>query len=54
MPFGDKTAPEKIYAVFKLSKAAFKRAVGHLYSQRRIEKIDNGFKIRDWGLGTRD
>lgn len=47
MPFGDKTAPEKIYAVFKLSKAAFKRAVGHLYSQRRIEKIDNGFKIKE-------
>lgn len=45
MPFGDKTAPEKIYAVFKLSKAAFKRAVGHLYSQRRIDKIDGGFKI---------
>ena len=47
MPFGDKTAPEKIYAVFKLSKAAFKRAVGHLYSQRRIAKIDGGFKISD-------
>ncbi|MBR6888377.1 MAG: hypothetical protein IKN16_08030 [Selenomonadaceae bacterium] len=25
--------------------AAFKRAVGHLYSQRRIEKIRDGFKI---------
>ena len=45
MPFGDKTSPEKIRAVFKLSKAAFKRAVGHLYSQRRIDKIDDGFKI---------
>ena len=53
MPFGDKTAPEKIYAVFKLSKAAFKRAVGHLYSQRRIEKIDNGFKINE-ELGMRN
>lgn len=45
MPFHDKTPPEKIRAVFKLTKAAFKRAVGHLYSQRRIAKIDNGFKI---------
>ena len=45
MNFHDKTSPEKIRAVFKLSKAAFKRAVGHLLSQRRIEKIDNGFKI---------
>jgi len=45
MNFHDSTAPEKIQAVFKLSKAAFKRAVGHLYHQRRIEKIDGGFKI---------
>ncbi|MBQ3335801.1 MAG: S1 RNA-binding domain-containing protein, partial [Selenomonadaceae bacterium] len=45
MNFHDKTSPEKIRAVFRLSKAAFKRAVGHLLSQRRIEKIDNGFKI---------
>lgn len=45
MNFHDKTSPQTIQAVFKLSKAAFKRAVGHLYSQRRIEKIDGGFKI---------
>ena len=45
MNFNDKTSPEKIFAAFKLSKAAFKRAVGHLYHQRRIEKIDDGFKI---------
>ena len=45
MNFHDKTAPEKIQAVFKISKAAFKRAIGHLYRERRIEKIDGGFKI---------
>ena len=45
MNFHDKTAPQTIQAVFKLSKAAFKRAVGHLYRQRRIEKIDGGFKV---------
>lgn len=45
MNFHDKTAPDKIQAVFKISKAAFKRAVGHLYNQRRIEKIDGGFKV---------
>ena len=45
MNFHDDTAPEKISVVFKISKAAFKRAVGHLYRERRIEKIDNGFKI---------
>ena len=47
MNFHDKTAPQKIQAVFKISKAAFKRAVGHLYYERRIEKIDGGFKIVD-------
>lgn len=45
MPFHDKTPPQTIAAVFKLSKAAFKRAVGHLYSERRIDKFDGGFKI---------
>ena len=45
MNFHDKTSPEKIRAVFKLSKAAFKRAVGHLLRQRRVEKIPDGFKI---------
>lgn len=45
MNFHDKTEPQTIQAVFKLSKAAFKRAVGHLYNQRRIEKIDGGFKV---------
>ncbi|MBQ3443185.1 MAG: RNA-binding protein [Selenomonadaceae bacterium] len=45
MNFHDKTPPQTIKAVFKISKAAFKRAVGHLYHQRRIEKIDGGFKV---------
>ena len=45
MPFHDKTPPQTIAAVFKLSKAAFKRAVGHLYRERRIEKLNDGFKI---------
>ncbi|MBQ3450681.1 MAG: RNA-binding protein [Selenomonadaceae bacterium] len=47
MNFHDGSAPAQIQAVFKISKAAFKRAVGHLYSQRRIEKIRDGFKIVD-------
>ena len=45
MNFHDKTPPQTIKAVFKISKAAFKRAVGHLYHQRRIEKTDDGFKV---------
>ena len=45
MPFNDKTAPQKIYDVFKISKAAFKRAVGHLFRERRIEKLNDNFRI---------
>lgn len=47
MTFNDKTAPEKIFAAFKISKAAFKRAVGHLFRERLIEKTADGFKIVD-------
>ena len=45
MPFNDKTSPEKIDAAFKISKAAFKRALGHLFRERRIEKFGDNFKI---------
>ena len=41
----DKSEPEEIFKVFHISKAAFKRACGHLLKERRIEKIDNGYKI---------
>ena len=53
MNFHDKTSPDKIFAAFKISKAAFKRAVGHLLKARRIEKIDNGFKVNE-ELGIRN
>ena len=45
MNFNDKSDPEKIQAVFHISKASFKRAVGHLYKERLIEKIDGGFRL---------
>ena len=43
--FNDKSPLEKIFAVFKLSKAAFKRAVGHLFKQRLIQKVGDNFKL---------
>ncbi len=43
----DHSEPEKIYAVFKISKAAFKRAIGHLLKERLIEKNDGGFALID-------
>lgn len=36
LPFDDKADPEEIRAAFGLSKAAFKRAVGHLYKEHKI------------------
>ena len=40
LPFDDKADPEKIREVFGLSKAAFKRAVGRLYRERKIRFED--------------
>ncbi|MBR1390146.1 MAG: RNA-binding protein [Lachnospiraceae bacterium] len=44
LPFSEKASPEVIRRETGLSKAAFKRAVGSLYRQRRIELTDH--KIR--------
>ena len=41
LPFNDKADAEVIKAEFGLSKAAFKRAVGRLYKQRKIEIKEN-------------
>lgn len=37
LPFDDKGSPEVIQREFGLSKAAFKRAVGHLLKEKKIE-----------------
>lgn len=34
------SSPEDIKAVFPLSKKAFKRAIGHLYKERKIDFVD--------------
>ena len=41
----DKTPPQKISALLHISKAAFKRAVGHLLKKNLIQKTADGFKI---------
>ncbi|HIY20141.1 MAG TPA: S1 RNA-binding domain-containing protein [Candidatus Blautia avistercoris] len=41
LPFDDKTTPQVIEREFGLSKAAFKRAVGHLLKERKV-KIQDG------------
>lgn len=42
----DKSSPQDIMAMFQMSKKTFKRAIGSLYKQRRIEiKEDGIYKI---------
>ena len=45
LPFNDKAAPEVIAKTFKLSKNAFKRAVGHLLKDGKIEITENNIKV---------
>ena len=45
LPFDDKADPERIREVFGLSKAAFKRAVGHLYKERIVEITDGTIRV---------
>ncbi|MCM3761544.1 S1-like domain-containing RNA-binding protein [Alkalihalobacillus oceani] len=40
MPYWDKTPPEDIKARFQMSKAAFKRALGKLMKENKIEQRD--------------
>lgn len=40
MPFTDKSSPDEIFEMFNLSKAAFKRALGKLMKEGRVEQKD--------------
>ena len=44
LPFNDKVSPEIIMRELQMSKAAFKRAVGHLYKQRLIEITEKSIR----------
>lgn len=44
IPFNDKSEPERIKAEFGLSKAAFKRAVGHLLKDGKIRITEDGIE----------
>jgi predicted RNA-binding protein (virulence factor B family) len=45
LPITDKSSPEAIAQSFGLNKKAFKRAVGGLYKERKIELTDSGIPI---------
>ena len=46
LPFHDKSDPEDIKQVFALSKNAFKRAVGRLLKEGKIELKEDGIQLR--------
>lgn len=46
LPFHDKTSPEIIKREFQMSKAAFKRAIGRLLKEKKIELTSHGIQIQ--------
>ena len=46
LPFDDKVSPEIIKREFGLSKAAFKRAIGHLLKEGKVEIRDHKIRRR--------
>ena len=44
LPFNDKAAPELIRAKMQMSKNEFKRAVGHLLKEGKVEITENGIR----------
>lgn len=45
LPYNDKASPEVIMRDFAISKAAFKRAVGKLYKERKIEITEKSIRL---------
>lgn len=45
IPLTDKSSPEDIYKSFEISKKSFKKSIGALYKQKRIEILENGIRI---------
>jgi uncharacterized protein len=41
----DKSSPEEIYSQFGISKKAFKKSLGTLYKQRKIEILPDGIRL---------
>lgn len=46
LPFNDKASPQVIARELKLSKNAFKRAVGHLLKEGKIEITDTSIRLK--------
>ena len=48
MPYDDSTPPDIIRMKFHLSKAAFKRALGHLIKEGVLEQADGWTRLRNF------
>ena len=44
LPFNDKASPEVIKREMQMSKNAFKRAVGRLYKEHKVEITERGIR----------
>ena len=51
IPCHDKSSPAKIEQLFSMSKKEFKRTIGGLYKQRRIDISNNGIRLKETGPG---
>ena len=45
LPVNDNSSPEEIRKIFKISKSAFKRAIGRLLKEGEIEFVDGGIEL---------
>jgi len=43
----DKSSPDEIKSVLQMSKKSFKRGVGVLYKQRKIQLLPNGIRLKE-------
>ena len=46
MPMTDKSDPEDIKEAFNMSKGSFKRALGRLMKERKVEQHDDGTYLK--------
>ena len=46
LPFHDKTSPEIIKREFSISKNAFKRAIGRLMKEGKIDILPEGIRLK--------
>lgn len=47
LPLTDKSTPETIERTLEMSKGVFKKAIGNLYKERKIEILEYGIKLKE-------